>query len=249
MAGHIIRRGAAGSGAPRSEPRPTVELGEGQLQSLMRDQEAAPDLEAELEIGGDAPGRLPSASSPRLLAHTLRREPTPDGTPAAPRPPESTPADPPSIFDRDVSTIAMPRLERADVMDAVPTAPLASESAHTRQLRHGGGACTDFDDDPVPPPSDDFDNGHPVTDLAVARAKRRPAAAIARRALQPSIPPTPRIDRELAANRELAASVAAPLPQQIRSHAPAGRLLRVLPITLAIIVAAGAAYLLLHSGL
>jgi hypothetical protein len=245
MGDHIIRRGAAGSGARRSEPRPTAELGKGQLQSLIRDQVAAPDLEAEIEIGGDAPARLPSASSPRLLAHTLRREPTPDGTPAAPRPSDSTPADPPSIFDRDVSTIAMPRLERPDAMDAVPNEPLASESAHTRQLRHGGGACTDFDDDPVPPPAEDFDHGHPVTDLAVARAKRRVAGpAIAMRALQPSIPPTPRIDRELAAN------VSAPRPSpQPHPQAPAGRLLRVLPITLAVIVAACAAYLLLHTGL
>jgi len=97
-------------------------------------------------------------------------------------------------------------------------------------------------------PADDFDNGHPVTDLSLARRKRRPAAAIAMRALKPSIPPTPRIDRELAANRELAAGIAAP-PPQARPRAPAGRFLRVLPITLAILVAASAAYLLLHSGL
>jgi len=129
-------------------------------------------------------------------------------------------------------------------MDAVPSEPLASESAHTRQLRHGHGACTDFDDEPpVPPPADDFDNGHPVTDLAVARGKRRPAAAVAMRALQPSIPPTPRIDRELATN------VAPPRLPRARPHAPTGRILRVLPITLSILVAVVAAYLLLHSGL
>jgi hypothetical protein len=256
MGDHIVRRGA-GSGARRNEPRPTAELGKRELQSLIRDQAtaaqtAAPaDLEAELEIGGDAPARLPASSSPRLLAHTLRREPTPDGTAPASRPgsapmpaADSVPSDPPSIFDRDVSTIAMPRLERPDVMDAVPNEPLASESAHTRQLRHGRGACTDFDDEPpVPPPADDFDNGHPVTDVAVARGKRRPAAAVAMRALQPSIPPTPRIDRELAAN------VAPPPPlPRARPYAPAGRILRVLPITLSILVAVLAAYLLLHAG-
>lgn len=257
MGDHIVRRGAAG-GARRSEPRPTAELGKRQLQSLIHDQAtadqpaAAPaDLEAELEIGGEVPARLPASSSPRLLAHTLRREPTPDGTPAASRPAAmptpaaaSVPSDPPSIFDRDVSTIAMPRLERPDAMDAVPNELLASESAHTRQLRHGRGACTDFDDDPpVPPPADDFDHGHPVTDLAVSRGRRRPVAAVAMRALQPSIPATPRIDRELVAN------VAPPPPRPSRPHAPAGRLLRVLPITLSIIVAAAAAFLLLHSGL
>ena len=257
MGDHIVRRGAGG--ARRNEPRPTAELGKRELQSLIRDQNAAPppDLEAELEISSDGPARLPASSSPRLLAHTLRREPTPDGTSAAFRPtatptpsaapaPAHTPApDDPTIFDRDVSTIAMPRLERPDAMDAVPSEPLASESAHTRQLRHGRGACTDFDDEPpVPPPADDFDNGHPVTDLAVARGKRRPAAAVAMRALQPSIPPTPRIDRELAAN------VAPPPPlPRARPHAPAGRVLRVLPITLSILVAVLAAYLLLHSGL
>lgn len=254
MGDHIVRRGAGG--ARRNEPRPTAELGKRELQALIRDQApaAAPvDLEAELEIGGEAPARLPASSSPRLLAHTLRREPTPDGTAAAFRP-VATPTpgaaaapapDDPTIFDRDVSTIAMPRLERPDAMDAVPSEPLPSESAHTRQLRHGRGACTDFDDEPpVPPPADDFDNGHPVTDLAVARGKRRPAVAVAMRALQPSIPPTPRIDRELAAN------VAPPPPlPRARPYAPAGRVLRVLPITLSILVAVLAAYLLLHSGL
>jgi hypothetical protein len=252
MGDHIVRRGAGG--ARRNEPRPTAELGKRQLQSLIRDQEAPPDLEAELEFGGEAPARLPASSSPRLLAHTLRREPTPDGASAAFRPvatptpaaaASAPPLDDPMIFDRDVSTIAMPRLERPDVMDAVPNEPLASESAHTRQLRHGRGACTDFDDEPpVPPPADDFDHGHPVTDVAVARGKRRPAAAIAMRALQPPIPPTPRIDRELAA------SVAPPpLLPRARPYAPAGRILRVLPITLSILVAVLAAYLLLHSGL
>src|SRR5689334_12242559 len=255
MGDHIVRRGAA-AGARRNEPRPTAELGKRELQSLIRDQATAiapADLEAELEISGEAPARLPASSSPRLLAHTLRREPTPDGTAAAFRP-TATPApaaphapspDDPSIFDRDVSTIAMPRLERPDAMDAVPNEPLASESAHTRQLRHGRGACTDFDDEPpVPPPADDFDHGHPVTDLAVARGKRRPAAAIAMRALQPAIPATPRIDRELAAN------VAPPPPlPRARPYAPTGRILRVLPITLSILVAVLAAYLLLHSSL
>src|SRR5690348_15661853 len=125
MGDHIVRRGAGG--ARRNEPRPTAELGKRELQSLIRDQAAAPpDLEAELEISGDAPARLPASSSPRLLAHTLRREPTPDGAAAAFRPVATPtaaaapdPADPPSIFDRDVSTIAMPRLERPDAMDAV----------------------------------------------------------------------------------------------------------------------------------
>jgi hypothetical protein len=100
------------------------------------------------------------------------------------------------------------------------------------------------DDAPCPAAADDFDAGHPVTDLALAareRAARQRQAAVGLAA----IPPTPRIDRDLAGTVPASRRVRPP------SHprAPAGRLVRVLPITLAILVAAGAAYLLLHSGL
>lgn len=361
MGDHIVRRGVAGSGARRSEPRPTAELSKKELQGLIRDHDRAEpvdlaELEPELELGGDAPARLPSASSPRLLAHTLRREPTPDGMPPAARP-STGPRAP--LVDRDVSTIAMPRLERPASTDqnGIPEPALVSDTEHTRQLRPRGAspsrtdfdgerlplraspdfdderlplraspagtdfddgkplpreaarAGIDFDDDelihhrapstdfdvdepvqritsparsdfddeepghrgasrapndfdepvhrgaspavprfgddgPCPAAADDFDAGHPVTDLALAareRAARQRQAAVALAA----IPPTPRIDRELAGT--VSASRRARSPSHPR--APAGRLVRVLPITLAVLVAVGAGYLLFHLGL
>jgi hypothetical protein len=349
MGDHIVRRGVASSGARRSEPRPTTELSKHELQGLIRDHDRTEpvdlvELEPELELGGEAPARLPSASSPRLLAHTLRREPTPDGMPPAARP-STGPRAP--VADRDVSTIAMPRLERPASMNlnGIPGPALVSDTEHTRRHRRGASpprtdfdgerlplraapastdfdddepvkreasaaridfddaellhrrasaASTDFDDEPVqrmaspartdfdddelghraespasndfddepiqrmaspavprfgdeapcPAAADDFDAGHPVTDLAFAareRAARQRQAAIASAA----IPPTPRIDRDLAGTVSASRHARAPS----RPRAPAGRLVRVLPITLAILVAAGAAYLLLHSGL
>jgi hypothetical protein len=298
MGDHIIRRGVAASGARRTEARPTAELTKQELQGLLRDHASAEraghaELEPELELGGEPPAQLPGASSPRLLAHTLRREPTPDGMPAAARP-STGPSAP--LVERDVSTIAMPRLERpaSEDLDWIPRPPLASDPEHTRQLRHretspanadfgdepvdrdASPASTDFEDDepvdrdafpastdfeddapvdreaapastgfdddePVPPAADDFDAGHPVTDLALAaRAEHQRLAATG----APAIPPTPRIDRDLAGTASASRQVRATL----RPPAPASQLVRVLTITLALVVAAAAAYLL-HSGL
>jgi hypothetical protein len=172
---------------------------------------------------------LPSASSSRLLAHTLRREPTPDGMPAASRP-SSAPLAP--LVDRtDISTIAMPRVERAGSTDAIPQLQrLASETEHTRQLRNRVASRADV---AVPPAAEHFE-----ADLALGAAPERELVASA-------MAETPRIDRALA--HTLAGSRHAAPPR--RPRAPAGRMLRVLPITLAILVAAGAAYLMLHSGL
>jgi hypothetical protein len=100
------------------------------------------------------------------------------------------------------------------------------------------------DDAPCPAAADDFDAGHPVTDLALAargRTMRQHQAAVAIAA----IPPTPRIDRDLAGT--VPASRQARAPSHPR--APAGRLVRVLPISLGFVVALAAAYLLLHSRL
>lgn len=299
MGDHIVRRGVAGGGARRSEPRPTAELSKRELQGLIGDHDRAEqvehaDLEPELELGGDAPARLPNASTPRLLAHTMRREPTPDGMPATARP-STGPRAP--LVDRDVSTIAMPRLERPAEMDldGIPGPAQVSDTDHTTRHRATSPASNDFDDDeplhrdaapastdfdddepvqrmtsparsnfdnapghraaspavprfgddaPCPAAADDFDAGHPVTDLALAargRTMRQRQAAVEIAA----IPPTPRIDRDLAGTVPASRQVRAP------SHprAPAGRLVRVLPISLGFVVALAAAYLLLHSRL
>src|SRR6185436_8256879 len=135
MGDHIVRRGAAGSSTRRSEPRPTAELSKKELNGLIRQHDrehegaAREALEPELEIGGDTP-RVPSASSPRMFAHTLRRAPSPD-------PPAQTARGSTSDASRggggstseasfgstgpreggvprgDVSTIEMPRVERS----------------------------------------------------------------------------------------------------------------------------------------
>src|SRR5439155_19006184 len=89
MGAHIVRRGVAGRSARRSEQRPTAKLSEQELEDLVRDHAhvaRTEGAEPELEISSDAPAQLPSASSSRMLAHTLRREPTPEGMPAAARP-------------------------------------------------------------------------------------------------------------------------------------------------------------------
>jgi hypothetical protein len=128
MPAHIVRRDAARSPARRLEPRPTAEPAEQELPSVVWDHG-----EAELEIVDQLTAVAPGASSPRL-AHTLRREPALDACAAEPVPfAPSTPSD--SFDDRDdISTIAMPRLERP--VGAVNAIPLASETERTRELRN-----------------------------------------------------------------------------------------------------------------
>jgi hypothetical protein len=126
MPAHIVRRDGTRSPARGLEPRPTVEPAEPERPGVVWDHG-----EAELEIVDELTAIAPGASLPRL-AHTLRREPVLD---AAEPVPFARSAVSDSFDDRDdISTIAMPRLERPP--GAFHAIPLASETERTRQLRN-----------------------------------------------------------------------------------------------------------------
>jgi hypothetical protein len=142
MGDHIIRRGVVRSPARPVEPRPTAELSAQELRSLIRDRPST-DLEADLEVVDSLPETATGATPPRL-AHTLRREPLiAIGSDAALVPPFADALSDDdaamAIEDRDeVSTIAMPRLERpaSRATELLGPAFLASETERTRELRN-----------------------------------------------------------------------------------------------------------------
>jgi hypothetical protein len=240
MGDHIVRRGAAGT-SRRSEPRPTAELSKQELHGLIREHDHAA-LEAELEVAAEAPPTRPSASSPRMLAHTLRRGSSPDGL--APRARGSTRqasqegwATGAPIDRTDISTIEMPRVERSAAADPEPYPDefryMSSDEDPTR-LRHRLEVRDEFDES-IPPAENDFDAdcAGMGPQLAIA-SSHEPRALI--------VDDIPRIDRAL---RHA-------LPEARRStamlaRAPASRAFRVLTITLAFLVAVGAGYLLIQS--
>jgi hypothetical protein len=100
MANHIVRRAPASKPTRQQERKPTAEMGPQQLHGLIREHDApAADRR-------DGAGISPSTPGPRL-AHTLRRGPQRGAVLSA------VPAPVPPPIDRpEVSTIAMPRLER-----------------------------------------------------------------------------------------------------------------------------------------
>jgi hypothetical protein len=245
MGDHIVRRGAAGT-SRRSEPRPTAELSERELHGLLREHDAAPErreeLEPELELAAEAPLTLPSASSPRMLAHTMRRAPSPDGLapPArgsiAPRGPIDE-AGPLPIDRTDISTIEMPRIERGAASDPEPFPDefrySPSDEDPTRLMHHRLEVRDEFDES-IPPAENDFEADCAGMDPPFATAPGYLPRAVAE--------DIPRVDREL--------TYAVPEPRPSIAmvvYAPASRAVRVLTITLAFLVAAGAGYLLIQS--
>jgi hypothetical protein len=226
MGDHIVRRGAAGSSTRRSEPRPTAELSKQELRGLIRDdrQHAATkhdhaELEPDLEIGGDTPRVTPSASSPRMFAHTLRRAPSPEGLARGSSGPRG-----------DVSTIEMPRVERGASHDPDQFGDVISDDELTRQLRHRIEARDAFDDS-IPPAENDFEADCGIDPFAAAPVYQIPAQPIAE---------MPRYDA-------VSHPDAGPPPDALPSRTLGPRALRVLTITLAFLIAAGAGYLLMHS--
>jgi hypothetical protein len=135
MGQHVVRRGGVSTPARRPEALPTTELSEQEVRSLLRDYARVTepvDLEPGVEVthGEPGPGAEPASSAaaaPRF-AHTLRREPGAPGASISSLAPPASPAD-----DRaDISTIAMPRLERPplenfdSVATALPVPPTAA---------------------------------------------------------------------------------------------------------------------------
>src|SRR5262245_25941590 len=147
MGDHIVRRGAGSS--RRSEPRPTAELSKQQLHGLIREQDDAP-LEPELQLAAEAPLTLPSASSPRMLAHTLRRARASDALAPAARGSTSDVGRGGGIDRSDISTIEMPRVERSAATDLAPDPDefryAASDEDPTRLMRHRVEPSDDFDE-------------------------------------------------------------------------------------------------------
>jgi hypothetical protein len=230
--GHIVRRGAAGS-SRRSEPRPTAELSKEELHGLIREHDHA---EPELEIAAEVPPTPPSASSPRMLAHTLRRAPSPGGpAPTARGSSRLGATEPGGPIDRtDISTIEMPRVERTAAADFDEFSDALSEDDLTRQLRHRVVIRDEFDES-IPPAENDFEADCAGMDPPFPTAPgHEPRAAIA--------DDIPRVDLALGyAVPEARPSTAMPV------HAPASRTVRVLTITLAFLVAVGAGFLLIQS--
>lgn len=231
MGDHIVRRGAAASSTRRSEPRPTAELTKQELHGLIREHDREHDhaaLEPDLEIGGDAPRALPNASSPRMFAHTLRRAPSPEASATARG---STGPRPPLVERTDISTIEMPRVERAAPDDDDPFGDAISDDELTR-LRQRFQDPNAFDE-PIPPAEDDFEAD--CVDLPFAVPPYEPRThAVAE--------DMPRVDPALAH-----AVPGAPPPDAVRGRIPVRRVLRVAAITLTLLIAAAAGYLLTHS--
>jgi hypothetical protein len=244
MGDHIVRRGAAGT-SRRIEPRPTAELTKQELNGLIRAHDAVP--EPELELAAEAPLTLPSASSPRMLAHTLRRAPSPDGLGPLARG-SSGPIDersesgarPLPINRTDISTIEMPRVQRSATTDPQPDQipdefrfPISDE-APTRLMRHRIEIRDEFDES-IPPAENDFE--------ADCAGMAPPfASAPGYEPHRGTVEVIPHVDRALRhAVADSRPRIAMP------ALAPASRTVRVLTITLAFLVAAGAGYLLIHS--
>jgi hypothetical protein len=236
MGDHIVRRGAGGS--RRSEPRPTAELSKDELNGLIRahDREVPERREREaLELATEAPLTLPSASSPRMLAHTLRRAPSPDGLSPPAR--GSTTEASRGIDRGDISTIEMPRVERTVPAAADPIPDEfrfpSSDEDPTRLMRHRLEVRDEFDES-IPPAENDFEADWAGMDPPSAfEPSHSPRAVI--------VEDIARVDRALGPAPLARASVAMP------ARAPASRAVRVLTITLAFLVAAGAGYLLILS--
>ena len=226
MGDHIVRRGAAGKSTRRSEPRPTAELTKQELHGLIRehDREAQRDaLAPELEIGGDAPRTPPAASSPRMFAHTLRRAPSPDASATARG---STGPRAPLVGRTDISTIEMPHVQRSAASDD-PFGDVISDDELTRQLTHPFEERDEFDE-PIPPAEDDFEADCVDIDLQFAA-------------------PPPHEPLTHAGAEDMPHAPATRPPDVARARIPVGRVLRVLAVTLALLVAAATGFLLTHS--